>query len=152
MIASGWPEKLGFERLGGGDQRQLLGAKARRFVGLKLAQLVAVGVGIEHRGARLRRPERHLLVVPDDAGGQDLVLQRILALRQLDRDDSALAGLAQPVEPLDLVRGGVAGLRLALGLGQRLELGAREEIAVAGDDLSLLGDLLLPHPDCAGLL
>ena len=121
-------------------------------IGLQLAQLVALAVGVEHRQPRLRGPERHLLVLPFDARRQDLVLQRVLALGQLGADDAALAGLAQSVEALELVRRGAVSVRCALGLGQSLELRTREEIAVAGDDRRLLGGLLLPHPDGARLL
>ena len=62
-------------------------------------------------------------------------------------DQPALAGLAQPVEPLALVAAG----RL-LRLAQRLELLAAEEVGVAADDLRLLRDLLLADAHRAPLL
>ena len=58
-----------------------------------------------------------------------------------------LARLAQPVEQLALVAVG----RL-LGLAQRVELLAREEVGVAADDLRLLRDLLLADAHRAPLL
>src|SRR6185503_13419835 len=59
-----------------------------------------------------------------------------------------LAGLAQPVEALVFVRrrGG------ALGVVQRVELVAREQVAVALDDLGLLRRLLLADAHGAALL
>ena len=43
-------------------------------------------------------------------------------------------------------------VRSRLRLPQRLDLRAREEIAIAGDDRGLLGDFLLPHANGARLL
>ena len=79
--------------------------------------------------------------------GEHPVLELVVALDELVRDQAALAGLAQPVEPLALV-----ARRAGLGLAQRLELPAAEEIGVARDDLRLLGGLLLPDPHRARLL
>src|SRR5437764_836059 len=76
-----------------------------------------------------------------DARGQDRVLEHVLALGELGGNEARLAGLAQPVEALALVR--VGGI--VLGAAERVDLVAREEIAVARDDLRALGNLLLPH-------
>ena len=48
---------------------------------------------------------------------EDRVLERILLLRDLRRDDAGLAGLAQPVQPLV-----VLAARGALGVAEGLDL------------------------------
>ena len=90
---------------------------ARRRRPLELAELLAVGVRVEHREPRLRRAQRHLLAAERHARAEDRVLERVLLLGELGGDDAGLAGLAQPVEPLALVAG-----RAVLRLAQRLEL------------------------------
>ena len=66
---------------------------------------------------------------------------------ELDLDEAGFTGLAKPVEALALV-GARAGLRLV----QRVQLLAREELAVARDDLGALGDLLLADTNGAPFL
>ena len=87
---------------------------------------------------RLRGAQRQLLAAVGQPRGELAVLQLVLALDELGGDDPALADLAQPVELLAEI-----ALRPALRLAQRSELVAREEVGVAGDDLGLLGGLLL---------
>ena len=99
------------------------------------------------RELRLRVAQRHLLAAERHARGEHAVLELVLALGELGGDQPGLAGLAQAVEELALVAGGAL-----LGLPQRVELLAAEEVGVAADDLGLLGDLLLPHPHGAPLL
>ena len=91
--------------------------------------------------------KRHLLAAKRDARGEDPVLELVVALDELVRDQAALAGLPQAVEPLALV-----ARRAGLGLAQRVELAPAEEVVVARDDRRLLGGLLLPHPHRARLL
>jgi len=85
--------------------------------------------------------------VPRDTGGEQHVLERILALRQLAHDDAVLASEAKARHPLTLV-----ALYRLLGDAQRVQLLAREEVRVAGDDRRLLRRLLLPHAYGARLL
>ena len=75
------------------------------------------------------------------------VLERIVALDEGIGDESALAHLAQPVALLLLV-----ARRRGLRFAKRLELVAAEEVAVAADDLRLVGGLLLADPDGTCLL
>src|SRR5205823_15048190 len=91
---------------------------------------------------------RQLLSTEFDPRGQDRVLERVLAVGQLGGDETAFAGLTQPVEPLSPV----SGRRMLLGLAQGLELLAGEEIRVARDDRGPLGDLLLAHTHGPALL
>ena len=116
------------------------GLKARARVGLYVAELLAILVDGQHRELRLRRAKRHLLALERDAGREQLVLELVVALDELVREQAALARLPQPEEPLALV-----DARALLGLVQRLELAAAEEVGVAADDLRLLRGLLLPH-------
>ena len=75
------------------------------------------------------------------------VLELVLALGQLGRDEARLAGLAQAVELFARLA------RLALlGVAQRVELLAAEEIREAPDDLSLLRRLLLADANGAPFL
>src|SRR4029079_7557209 len=99
-----------------------------------LTKLFTVCVRVEHREPRLRRPERHLLTAKRHARAEERVLERILLLCDLGGDDAGLAGLPQPVQTLVLVAAG------RLGLVQRVELLAREEIAIPRNDRGLLGD------------
>jgi hypothetical protein len=132
--------ELALELLAGDHQRQAVAVEAGRLGTLQLAERLAVRVGVEHGEACLRRAQRHLFAVERDTGAEDRILERVLLLRELGRDETALARLAQPVEPLPLVAG-----RGVLGFAQRLDLRAREELAVARDDRSLLRDLLFAH-------
>ena len=93
----------GGELLAGGDQLEPLVVEGGGRLGLEDAELLAVGVGRQHRELRLRRPERERLAVEVDPGGEDPVLERVLARRELGGDDAGLAGLAQAVEALALV-------------------------------------------------
>ena len=83
-----------------------------------------------------------------DPRGEDRVLERVLALGELGRDEPALAGLAQPVEALALVAAGApsSASRSASSCSRR------EEVGVARDDLRLLGDLLLADAHRAAFL
>jgi len=76
--------------------------------------------------------------------------EQLEALREAEAgaegDEAALAGLAQPVQPLALIAVGALLL-----VAQRAQLLATEEIRVAGDDRGLLGNLLLPHAHGAAL-
>ena len=109
---SGSPGELRVELLAGAEELEPLVVERRRGVAVDAPELLAVGVLGQHGEAGLRAAQRHLLAAEGDARGQDLVLERVLALGQLARDQPALAGLAQPVEPLALLVGG-------LGLGAR---------------------------------
>src|SRR5206468_13060028 len=87
------------------------------------------------------------VATPGHAKGQDPVLERVLGLDELLDDETCLAGLAQPVEPLALVR-----LRTGLRGSQLLQLRAREQVGVALDDCGLFRDLLLADTNSARLL
>ncbi len=114
---SGCPERRGVQLLVRGEQVAALVVEARGDRELALAEDVAIGVSRRRREQRLRRPQRHLLAVPLDARREQGVLERVVPLRELRRHDPALAGLAQPVQPL-------AGVSLGplLGGSERLEL------------------------------
>ena len=140
--------QLGLERLALRQQLERGRVERRRRVRLERAELLAVGVVVEHGELRLRVPQRHLLALPRDARGEDLVLELVLRLGELSGGETAFAGLAEAVEPLALVA--VRGLLLALA--QRRELRAREEIGVPRDDRRLLRSLLLAHADRAAFL
>ena len=94
-----------------------VGVERGRLGALELAELLAVGVRVEHREPRLRRAQRHLLAAERDARAEDRVLERVLLLGELGGDDAGLARLPQPVEPLALV----AAAR-CLRLAQRVDL------------------------------
>src|SRR5438105_4851025 len=129
---------VGGQLFAGTDERERVVVEARHRLGLDLSERLAVAVVGQHGEPRLRISQRHLLALEGDALGEDAVLELVLALRELGRDETPLAGLAQAVQQLTVVaRGGV--LRLA----QRIELVAAEEVLVAADDLRLLRDLLL---------
>ena len=116
-------------------------------VGLDVAELVTVAVLGHDRELRLSRTQGHLLALERHALGQDRVLELVLALGELLVGHTALAGEAQPRDPLPLVAVGTF-FRGA----QRVELLAAEEVAVARDDLRPLRDLLLAHADRAHFL
>ncbi len=109
---------------------------------VELAELVALLVVGEHGELREGGAERQLLAVVGHPRGEDRVLELVVPLGQLGRDQTALARLAQAVEPFLLLAVGTALL-----LAEGDELLAAEEIRVARDDRGLLGDLLLAHAD-----
>ena len=133
--------------LAGAEQLEPLVVEGGVQVGLELAELLALGVGVQDRQPRLGRPQRQLLALVRQPRGELGVLEGVLALDELGGDDPALADLAQAVELLALV-----ALRRALGVPERIELLAGEQVGVAGDDLRLLGRLLLADADGAALL
>ena len=139
--------ELRLELLGRGEQREPLRVEAGRLGALELPQRLAVSVGVQHRQSRLCRAERHLLALEGHTSAEDRVLERVLLLGELSGHETGLARLAQPVQPLALLP-----RRHLLGLAQRLDLRAREEIPVAADDGGLLRDLFLTDPDGASLL
>ena len=100
-----------------------VGVERRGCVGLQRAELLAVGVVVEHRELRLRAAQRHLLALPRHARGEDLVLELVLGLGELGRGKTALAGLPQPVQALALV----CVRRLLLALAQRRRAAPREK-------------------------
>ena len=112
------------------------------------AELVAAAVVVEDGELRLGVAERHLLALPGDARGEDLVLELVVGLGELP------AGEPGPRRSCAGGRGARARLvrRLLLALAQRRELRPREEIGVARDDRRLLGNLLLADGDRPALL
>ena len=114
----------------------------------QVAELLPIRIRGQHGELRLGGPQRHRLAAELDRGRQLGVLERVFLLDQLGRDQTFLARLAQAVDALALVRlvGG------SLGLVQRVQLGVREEIGVAGDDGGLVGGFLLPDADRARFL
>ena len=145
--APAMPECSRGELLRPPQQLEPVGIEPSALGGLDLAELVAVGVLRQQRQLRLGRPERILLVLEPHARGKQPVLELVLALRGLRRDQAPLARLAQPVQPLALVAG-----RGLLVLAQRVELAHGEEIGVAADDRRLLRGLLLADPHGPPLL
>ena len=105
-------------------------------------------VARQHRKLCLGCPQRQLLTLELDPGGQDRVLERVFALCQLGRDQAGLAGLAQSVETLAFL----ARSRLGLGIAQRGQLVAREQLRIARDDLGALGDFLFANAHRAAFL
>ena len=139
--------ELRVQRLPRRDELQPVGVQARGLGLLQLAELLAVAVGLQHGEARLCGPQRQLVAPEAHPGGEDRVLERVLLLGELARDQAALTGLPQAVEALPL-----AALGAVLGLSERLELAAREEVRVARDDRCLLRDVLLADAHGAALL
>jgi len=136
----GDPRHVGVELVPGGEERAALVVEGRRHLEHGGAEGVAVGIGGLDSEPRLGGAERKLVVAPGNAGGEERVLERILALGQLAVGDSLLASEAQAGDLLAAV-----AARRSFGPGQRLELLAGEEVRVARDDRCLLGGLLLPH-------
>jgi len=114
---------------------------------LELAELVAVTVSGQDGELRSRGAKRQLLAEERHARGQDRVLELVLPLGELGRDEPALAGFAEPVQPFLLV---AVGLLLLVAEGT--ELLPAEEVRVAGDDRRLLRDFLLADADRASFL
>ena len=77
--------------------------EAGRLGPFQLAERLAIVVRLEHGQPCLGRAQRHLLTGERHAGAEDRVLERVLLLGELRRDETAFAGLPQPVEPLPLV-------------------------------------------------
>src|SRR5439155_10813824 len=140
------PGEVRLELFVGPQELEPLLVEAHRSLVVDLAELVPVDVTIEHGKLRLRGSQRHLLAPELDARSEDRVLELVVALRELGREQSALARLAQPVQPLSLVPVGL----LLLGL-QRAQLLAAEEIGVARNYRRLLGDLLFAHANGTSL-
>ena len=138
---------VGLELVPRGEERAALVVEGGRHLEHGGAERVAVGIGGLDGQTRLGRAERKLVVAPGDAGGEERVLERILALGELAVDDAFLAGEAQAGDLLAVV-----AARRRFGPGERLELLAGEEVRVARDDRRLLGGLLLPHADRPRLL
>ena len=138
--------ELGLELLVGADQVEPVGVERGRSFAIDRRELVAVAIALDDRELRLRRPQRDLLALEVDARGQDRVLELVVSLGELRRDDPALACLSEPVQPLPFV-----AACPSLLLPERVELLAAEQIGVPGDDRRLLGRLLLAHPDRASL-
>src|SRR5262249_54105487 len=136
------------ERLRLRDQLEPVGVERRGHVGLQRAELLPFPVVGNDCELRLRGSQWNLFALPRDARGEDAILELVVLLRELGREQPSLARLAQAVEPLELV---VVG-RLLLALAQRGQLRSREEILVARDDRRLLGGLLLPHAHGTSLL
>ena len=109
--------QLRLERLALRLQLRACLVERRRHVRLQCAELRAVGVRVEHGELRLRTPQRHLLALPRDARGEDLVLELVLCLGELSGGETSFARLAEAVEPLALVA--VRGLLLALAERRR---------------------------------
>src|SRR5579862_9606870 len=129
--------------------RAALPRRIERRVQLALdrAELLPCRVVGQHGEARLGRAQRQLLAAEDEPRREDRVLELVLPLGERGVDDASLARLPQAVEALALL-----GRRRILLGAERLELLAREEVGVAGDDRGLLGGLLLADPDGAVLL
>src|SRR5581483_3020980 len=71
--------------------------------GTDAAELLALAVVRQDGEPRLRVPERHHLTLELDPLGEDPVLELVLPLCELGRDEATLARLAEPVAPLPLV-------------------------------------------------
>jgi len=117
----GLARELGLELLGRAQQVQPVRVELGGALGVELAELLALLVRLEDREPRLCRPQRQLLAPVGDPRGEDRVLERVVALRELGEEEPGLAGLAQPVEALALVAVGAL-----LGLAQHVELVAAE--------------------------
>ena len=111
------------------------------------SKLLTIGVAREHSELRLGGAQRKLVALIGHSRGEDCVLESVLALAQLDVDESGLTRLAQAIDALTLGAGD-AFLRLL----ERVELLAGEEVSIARDDLRPLGDLLLANPNSSSLL
>jgi hypothetical protein len=124
-----------------------LAVEARGGLAGELAQLAARVVVLEDGELRLCGAEWKRLAPELDALGQDRVLELVRLVGELAHDDAAGTGFTEPIEAL----AALPPRPLLLGL-QRVELFAREEILVAGDDRGLLARLLLADAHRASLL
>ena len=139
--------QLGGERIASAEQFEPLGIERLARLGLNLPERLAVRIRRQHSQLRLGSPQGQLLAVERHPGGEQPVLELVLGLRQLVRDQAALARLPKAEEQLTPLAVGAV-----LCLMQRVELLACEEIGVSAHDRSLLGDLLLADTHCASLL
>ena len=140
---------LGLELLARAEQVEPLGVELGRALGLERRRAPrgrrtpssTASRACAERSGSSSPLQRH-------ARGEDRVLERVLALGELGRDEPALAGLAQPVQPLALV----VRPRPSSASRSASSCVAAEEVGVARDDRRLLGDLLLADADRAALL
>ena len=114
---------------------------------MELAELLAVAVVVQDGEPRLRGAQRQLLALERQPRGELPVLELVLALDELGRDDPALADLPQAVQLLALVALGARSASHSASSCSRVK-----RSAIPADDLGLLGDLLLPDADRAALL
>ena len=129
------------------EQLEPLVVEGRVRVGVEIAELLAVAVLVQQREPRLRRAERQLLA-PERRSAP-----RARRSRARPRARRARRRRSRPRRPCAAGRAPRARPRTPpLGLPERLELISREEVGVAGDDLGLLGGLLLAHAHGAALL
>ena len=138
---------VGLELVPVAEERAPLVVEPGRDGERRAAERVAAAVVGLDREAGLGRAERQLLPVPRHPRPEQRVLELVLPLRELARDDALLTGQAEPGDRLTVVAG-----RVRLCLLQRLQLLPGEEIRVARDDRRLLRRLLLPHADRPRLL
>src|SRR5581483_2239419 len=82
----GLPADVGLELLARFEEHASLLVELRRRRALEAAELLAVSVVVEHREARLRRPERELFAAERHPRLQDRVLERIVLLCELRGD------------------------------------------------------------------
>ncbi len=141
------PRDVGLERVALAEQRAALVVQRRRRLQHAAAETVATAVVRLGREARLGGAERKLVSVPRHPRREQRVLERILALGELARDEALLTLQAQTRDRFPL--GSVGGL---LRRAQRVELRSGEQIRVARDDRRLLRRVLLPHAHRADLL
>jgi hypothetical protein len=95
------------------DRSAASSSPARRFqpvvvegrvqVGQQVAELLTLGIVVQYGEPGLGGPQRQLLVAEHEPRSELAVLELVLALDQLGRDDSTLTDLAQTVELLLLV-------------------------------------------------
>ncbi len=143
----GEPGHLRLQDVSRGEQSAALVVEGGGHIDRRGAEGAAVGVAGLDREPRLRRAKREVLALPRHAGGEEGVLERVLALGELAIDDPFLARDAKARDLLPTVV-----RRVGLGSGERLELLTGEEVGVARNDRGLLRRLLLPHADGARLL
>jgi hypothetical protein len=143
----GFARQIGLELVAAPHEVEPAVVERRRGVGRERPELVARGVLVEERELGLRHAERHGLAAEVDALGEHGVLELVVGLGQLERDEPALARVAQAHEPLALVT-----VRPFRRLAERGVLVAREEVGVARHDRGVLAHLLLAHAHLARLL
>ena len=91
------------ELLLGGEQLEPVGVEARARLRLELAELLAIAIGRQHRELCLRVRGAAFPAPECDPLGEQPVLELVLALDELRRDEAGLARLAQAVEQLALL-------------------------------------------------
>jgi hypothetical protein len=127
------PRDVALELVTGAEQRAPLAVEGGGGRDHPLSQRVTpvvVGLG---REPRLCGAKGQLAVVPGDARREKRVLELVLPLGELARDEPLLA-----LEPEARDRLPGAALGRLLRLAQRVELRPREEVRVARDDRGLL--------------